>query len=160
MKEEKKKRYVIGLHVFGCWFYLTNLKMKPFSPGRNRNKNSTRRRNFKYRIFQSQQGKCACCGRELPIDEMQLHHILPRSIGGKDGFENEIGLCNDCHQQIHYNPVFYGEAIRKHVEQHPEVLQEGESIETLEQLQPNKHSRVHKKHKQWCFGPIKVTYGE
>ena len=38
MKEEKKKRYVIGLHVFGCWFYLTNLKMKPFSPGRNRNK--------------------------------------------------------------------------------------------------------------------------
>ena len=160
MKEEKKKRYVIGLHVFGCWFYLTNLKMKPFSPGRNRNKNSTRRRNFKYRIFQSQQGKCACCGRELSIDEMQLHHILPRSIGGKDGFENEMGLCNECHQQIHYNPVFYGEAIRKHVEQHPGVLQEGDSIETLEQLQPNKHSRIHKKHKQWCFGPIKVTYGE
>ena len=56
MKEEKKKRYVIGLHVFGCWFYLTNLKMQPFRPGRNRNQNSTRRRNFKDRIFQRQQG--------------------------------------------------------------------------------------------------------
>ena len=93
-------------------------------------------------------------------EEMELHHILPRSLGGKNGFENEMGLCNDCHQQIHYNPVFYAEAIRKHVEQHPEVLQEGDSIETLEQLQPNKHNRAHKKQKEWRFGPIKVTYGE
>ena len=30
MKEEKKKRYVIGVKVFRCWFYLTNLKMQPF----------------------------------------------------------------------------------------------------------------------------------
>ena len=71
-----------------------------------------------------------------------------------------MGLCNECHDLIHNNPVFYAEAIRKHVEEHPEVLQEGDSIETLEQLQPNKHNRAHKKQKEWRFGPIKVTYGE
>jgi uncharacterized CHY-type Zn-finger protein/DNA-directed RNA polymerase subunit N (RpoN/RPB10) len=47
---------------------------------------------------------CAACGRE---DDLQYHHLVPVSKGGKDEFENIIVLCGECHKKIHdqsYDP--------------------------------------------------------
>ena len=46
-----------------------------------------------------QDGKCACCGK--PIE--QFHHIVPRHEGGSDRPENIIGLCGECHEDVHTN---------------------------------------------------------
>jgi hypothetical protein len=36
---------------------------------------------------------------------MECHHIVPRSDGGEDSYENCIPLCFDCHAEVgHYNP--------------------------------------------------------
>ena len=47
---------------------------------------------------------CKICG--LVGDEnIHLHHIIPKSLGGKDlnedGSSNRIYLCKECHEKIH-----------------------------------------------------------
>jgi hypothetical protein len=55
---------------------------------------------------------------------MEIHHIVPRSEGGKDTEENGIPLCFDCHAEVAaYNPrhpkgrCFSQSELRKHKEQ-------------------------------------------
>lgn len=48
-------------------------------------------------IFAEQHGVCACCGK--PIEH--YHHIVPRHENGFDGPENLVGLCDNCHTQVH-----------------------------------------------------------
>jgi hypothetical protein len=46
---------------------------------------------------------CCVCRRYAGL-HMEIHHIVPRSEGGEDSFENAIPLCFDCHCAAgHYN---------------------------------------------------------
>lgn len=53
-------------------------------------------------LIRSKRHCCFCyrfCGKNI-----ELHHIIPKSKGGKDSLENCIPLCFDCHADIgHYN---------------------------------------------------------
>ena len=42
--------------------------------------------------------RCQICGRS---NELQVHHICPRSKLGDDTGENLITLCNTCHRKVH-----------------------------------------------------------
>lgn len=42
---------------------------------------------------------CNTCG--LVCDELQIHHILPRALGGTDIPTNLVSICLDCHSKIH-----------------------------------------------------------
>lgn len=47
---------------------------------------------------------CVIC-EKLKGKKIECHHIMPKSIGGEDTFENCIPLCFDCHEEIgSYNP--------------------------------------------------------
>ena len=56
--------------------------------------------------------RCQDCGvrsesRTLSREEgakLHVHHITPKSEGGKDTMENLITLCEECHQKRHSNP--------------------------------------------------------
>lgn len=58
--------------------------------------------NQKWYLWYRQDGKCPICSepitRETPA---QVHHILPRSSGGKDALSNLVVLHNNCHLQVH-----------------------------------------------------------
>ena len=41
---------------------------------------------------------------------VDIHHILPRSRGGGDKYENLIAVCRECHNDCH-NHVFTREAV-------------------------------------------------
>ena len=43
--------------------------------------------------------KCCNCGSE---EDLQYHHIIPLSLGGKDINSNMCCLCYKCHQLIHF----------------------------------------------------------
>jgi len=43
--------------------------------------------------------KCASENRDLDI-----HHIIPRSLGGTNHIDNLITLCERCHQNLYHNP--------------------------------------------------------
>ena len=54
-------------------------------------------KSYKDYIRDEQHGRCACCGK--PIEE--YHHIHHRASNGIDNVKNIIGLCHQCHTEIH-----------------------------------------------------------
>lgn len=48
-------------------------------------------------IYATQTGKCLICKNHIE----HFHHIIPRSQGGSDRPENIVGLCTNCHRQVH-----------------------------------------------------------
>ena len=53
------------------------------------------------RVYYERGGKCEECHKKLPLREIQLHHIRPRSEMGGDQDKNLIFLCDDCHKSKH-----------------------------------------------------------
>lgn len=49
----------------------------------------------------SQYGKCAITKEILEIGNMESHHIIPKSKGGTDKFDNLIFIISDVHKLIH-----------------------------------------------------------
>jgi hypothetical protein len=50
------------------------------------------------RAFEEYGKNCFECGS---INNLDVHHILPREDGGLDELENLIILCRDCHERFH-----------------------------------------------------------
>lgn len=61
----------------------------------------------KRKILEVWHDECAICGsREF----LEFHHIIPKSKGGSDDYDNIIVLCACCHANIHeraFNPLNY-----------------------------------------------------
>jgi RNA-directed DNA polymerase len=56
----------------------------------------------KRKLAKRQKGRCAECGESLFNDEeLQVHHLLARSQGGKDAYSNLALVHLLCHQSIH-----------------------------------------------------------
>lgn len=52
-------------------------------------------------------GKCALCGKDAPFltkegkPFLEIHHIIPLSLGGSDSTDNVVALCPNCHRKMH-----------------------------------------------------------
>lgn len=55
----------------------------------------------KISLYAAQYGKCAILGTELYIDDIHCHHKLPKSLGGKDNYQNLVIVHRDVHKLIH-----------------------------------------------------------
>lgn len=44
---------------------------------------------------------CGCCANKLPTIHRNIHHKLPKALGGKDTQDNLIDLCPNCHDALH-----------------------------------------------------------
>lgn len=55
--------------------------------------------------------KCRLCGSS---DYLEVHHMLPKSLGGRDDNNNRITVCASCHLFMHCNPAL----IKKQKELH------------------------------------------
>ena len=53
---------------------------------------------WKNKAFISGGKKCLCCGATKGLS---IHHIIPKSKGGKNGQENLATLCHGCHTAYH-----------------------------------------------------------
>lgn len=58
----------------------------------------------KYRrlIMERDGYQCQNCGAIFPADQLEVHHIIPQSSGGKHFSNNLITLCFDCHLDEHW----------------------------------------------------------
>jgi hypothetical protein len=63
-------------------------------------------------------GRCSVCSSE---GETEIHHIVPKSLGGPDSLSNLIELCLPCHNKVHKQKFMWRqkarEGIRKRKEQ-------------------------------------------
>lgn len=46
-------------------------------------------------------GKCEVTGETLEIGQMELHHKVPKSLGGNDEYKNLVWVSKDIHKLIH-----------------------------------------------------------
>lgn len=44
------------------------------------------------------------CARDGVVDDLHVHHRVPRGQGGRDYPENLVTLCFRCHHWAHHNP--------------------------------------------------------
>ena len=64
-------------------------------------------------LYVAQRGKCAICKEPLLLGEMEVHHITPKTSGGKDNYSNLALVTGDVHKLVHAtDPVI----IRKYLE--------------------------------------------
>lgn len=47
-------------------------------------------------VYTKYDGRCAYCGREIKLGEMQIDHIHPRYLDGTDDFDNLNPSCRMC----------------------------------------------------------------
>jgi 5-methylcytosine-specific restriction endonuclease McrA len=47
-------------------------------------------------LFARDRNMCQYCGRHFPTSELSIDHVLPRSLGGKDTWENLVCACIRC----------------------------------------------------------------
>jgi ATP-dependent DNA helicase RecQ len=58
--------------------------------------------------------RCTSCGIEVVSREADIHHLLPRSMGGTDELANLVTLCDGCHAAHH--PMLAGGLARRVLE--------------------------------------------
>jgi site-specific DNA-methyltransferase (adenine-specific) len=61
----------------------------------------------KQRLYKEQQGKCNACGREFEIRDLEIDHIIPKTKGGGDYYENYQLLCGSCNRIKGDRPMEY-----------------------------------------------------
>ena len=67
----------------------------------NKRNNYERRKEITKKLHSGEIKKpliCGCCGNE---ENLELHHIIPISLGGNDDYYNLIYLCFNCHKKMH-----------------------------------------------------------
>ena len=47
-------------------------------------------------VYNKYNGRCAYCGHEITIKEMQVDHIIPKRLGGADALGNYNPSCRIC----------------------------------------------------------------
>jgi len=65
---------------------------------------------LKEQVRREQKGICADCGTKPK--KLEIHHIIPQSMGGADTRDNAVGLCPECHEKwdelAFLKKIFYG----------------------------------------------------
>jgi site-specific DNA-methyltransferase (adenine-specific) len=61
----------------------------------------------KERLYREQGGLCNGCGNEFDIRNLEIDHIVPKSRGGGDYYENYQLLCGACNRQKGDRPMEY-----------------------------------------------------
>ena len=61
----------------------------------------------KQRLYKEQQGKCKACGEDFKIWNLEIDHIVPKSKGGGDYYENYQLLCGNCNRIKGDRPMEY-----------------------------------------------------
>jgi len=47
-------------------------------------------------IFARDENRCQYCGKKFPTKELSLDHVIPRTMGGRSGWENVVCACVGC----------------------------------------------------------------
>ena len=60
------------------------------------------RKKLRLKVFDRDRWLCRICRERVPYD---AHHVLARSLGGKDVLHNLLSVCRRCHEDIHGHVV-------------------------------------------------------
>lgn len=70
-------------------------------------------------VLNKYKGKCAYCGKELTIKTLQVDHIIPKYLGGKNTLENYNPSCRRCNRR---KATFSIEEFREEINKQVNIL--------------------------------------
>ena len=76
-------------------------------------------------VYAKYKGRCAYCGKEISIKDMQVDHMIPQRSGGTDDIANLMPSCRLCN---HYKRANSIERFREAISTIPVKLDEREYI--------------------------------
>ena len=88
----------------------------------NKSRSGKPRRFIKVKIkdnVRERDGFCCriCLAHVDSLDhQLQVHHIRPIEMGGKDRYSNLVSLCNHCHANVHENVHIWIKPLREYVQ--------------------------------------------
>ncbi len=50
-------------------------------------------------IYRRDCGRCAYCGRPIPVSEATMDHVVPQSLDGPSTWENLVNACRRCNEK-------------------------------------------------------------
>ncbi len=50
-------------------------------------------------IYARDRGRCHYCGKRFPTSQLTLDHVVPRSQGGQDRWDNLVSACTSCNSR-------------------------------------------------------------
>ena len=65
-------------------------------------------------VLDRDQDRCVSCGTKVRSPDADIHHLLPRSMGGSDALSNLVTLCDGCHAAHH--PTLAGGLAKRAIE--------------------------------------------
>lgn len=108
----------IHLRLLKFHIYFTDCKMKKRHSRIFDTTKSWERKHLRKKSLEMAGGKCEICGKQLDIHTMQIHHVIPISMGGQAyDMRNIQCLCNDCHRELHNNPILYAEQVKNKIKE-------------------------------------------
>ena len=72
-------------------------------------------------LYKEQNGLCNACGTQFDIWNLEIDHIIPKSKGGGDYYENYQLLCSHCNRMKSDNPM---ESLRLKIKTRKSLLQD------------------------------------
>jgi len=93
-------------------------------------------------LLKKQKGKCAHCGlyfldRDIPT--MEVDHITPKSLGGKDSYENFQLLHGHCHDEKTRDDGSLTKGLLTHLENREKVARDNNTTKVEENTQDSGH---------------------
>ncbi len=87
-------------------------------------------------VFKRDNYTCKRCKKRYPPEKLQVHHIIPKSLGGTDALENLETLCIECHQAKHHYDVEYSNEIEKYRSKLRKLFEKamGKIVERLDEI--------------------------
>ncbi len=91
-------------------------------------------------VLRRANGKCECCGKQAPFNDangrpfLEVHHVRRLADGGSDTVQNAVGICPNCHRELHYGERAKSLALRLY-DLVTELIPEGEGL-SIQQRKP------------------------
>src|SRR5262249_19486202 len=60
-------------------------------------------REIRVQILNRDNFRCVSCSTPVKSEDADIHHLLPKSMGGSDDLSNLVTLCDGCHASHHPN---------------------------------------------------------
>lgn len=79
--------------------------------GTNTRNNAAKGWHRKEQVAAERGGRCETCGHDN-YNILQIHHVVPKAVGGTDELSNLRLLCPNCHMTEHAGHAFYGGSSR------------------------------------------------
>lgn len=71
-------------------------------------------------LLKKETGKCNLCGSCIGLE---VHHIIPVSLGGEDSKENEICLCKKCHALLTPTSILTKAALQNKKKENERIIE-------------------------------------